>query len=113
MEDGERQAAEGPRKSKVTLMAKIDQRAIPALDRIANANGVDAAGLMRQFFDDISDVVQFLDDVQAVDLALVQDWFAKLIVQRCRGATPEALRAMGRIWDHAAELKAQQGGNKK
>lgn len=111
MEDEQRQAAEGARKAKVTLVAKIDQRALPALGRVANANEVNTAQLMGRFFSDISDTVQFLENAQGGSFATVEDWFAKLIVERCHRATPEVLRAVGRIWDRAAELKAQEGGD--
>ena len=105
-------STQGAGRPKPTLVAKIDQRAMPALDRVANANEVNTARLMSQFFDDISNAIQFLDAAQGGTWTAVEDWFAKLIIQRCCGATPEALRAMGRIWDRAAELKTQQGGDK-
>jgi len=95
MKEEERQATEGAGMSKVTLVAKIDQRAIPALDRVANTNEVNTAQLMSQFFSDISNTVQFLDSVQGGNFAAVESWFAKFIVDRCCGSTPEALRAMG------------------
>jgi len=101
---------QGTEGSKATLVAKIDQRAMPALDRIAETNEVNTAQMMTQLFSDISDAVQFLDSVQGGTWSTVEDWFARLIIQRCTWATPEALRAMGRIWDRAAELKMQQGG---
>lgn len=110
MADEQRQPTEGTIKPKVTLVAKIDQRVIPALDRIANMNEVNTAQLMSQFLSDIGDAVEFLSNAQGGSFATVEDWFAGLIVQRCRGATPEALRAVGHIWDRAAELKTREGG---
>jgi len=98
-------------RSKATLVAKIDQLAMPALDRIAYINEVNTAQMMSRLFADISDAVQFLDSIQGGTWTTVEDWFAKLIIQRCTWATPEALRAMGRIWDRAAELKTQKGGD--
>ncbi|MCL0065911.1 hypothetical protein M1N79_03430 [Dehalococcoidia bacterium] len=105
-----RQAVEGAGKSKVTLVAKVDQGAIPALDQVANANDVNTAQLMSQFLSDIGDAVEFLNNAQSGSFATVGEWFARLIAQRCRGATPEALRAVGHIWDRAAELKTREGG---
>ena len=67
---------------------------------------------MVQFFDDISDAVEFLDSAQGGSMITVEDWFAERIVERCCGAMSEELRAVGHIWDRAAELKAQQGGDK-
>jgi hypothetical protein len=90
-------------------VAKIDQRAMPALDRIAETNEVNTAQMMSQLFADISDAVQFLDSVQGGAWTTVEDWFANLIIERCAQATPETLRAMARIWEHAAELKMQKG----
>ena len=112
MKEEEKQATEGVEMSKVTLVAKIDQRAIPALDRVANTNEVNTAQLMSQFFSDISNTVQFLDSAKGDSFTAVESWLAKFIVDRCCGATPEALRAMGRIWDRAAEIKAHEGGTK-
>lgn len=99
-------------KAKATLVAKIDKRVVPALDRIAETNQVNTAQLMSQFFSDIADTVEFLGAAQGGSFDTIEDRFAKLIVQRCCGATPEALRAVGRIWDRAAELRAQEGGEK-
>lgn len=97
---------------KATLIAKVDERVVPALDRIATTNQVNTAQLMSRFLGDIADCVDFLGAAQGGTFDSVADRFAKLIIQRCHGATPEALRAMGRIWDRAAELKAQEGGAK-
>ncbi len=99
-------------KPKVRLVAIIDQRALPALDRLAKAYGVNTAQFMSQFFEDVSDAVEFLDSAQDDTWATVEDWLAKRIIQRCCGATPEELRDVGHIWDRAAELKAQLGGDK-
>jgi hypothetical protein len=65
--------------------------------------------MMSQLFADISDAVEFLDSVQGGAWTTVEDWFAKLIIERCTQATPAALRAMARIWEHAAELKIRKG----
>jgi len=97
---------------KATLIAKIDQRVIPALDRVATANETTTAQLMSQFFGDVTDLVQFLDSSQGDSFIAIEDKFAELIIKRYRGTKPSALRAMGRIWDRAAELKAQEGGGK-
>jgi hypothetical protein len=105
-------SAERADKSKVTITAKIDQRAMSALDRVAKAYGVSSAQFMVQFFDDMSDAVEFLDSSQGGGLITFEDWFAQRIVERWCRATPEELRAVGRVWDRAAELKAQQGGAK-
>lgn len=104
--------AEASGAMKTTLIAKIDKQVVPVLDRVANTNEVNAAQLMSRFFSDITDAVQFLDSAQGGSFTTIEDWFAKLIIERCHGATPEALRAVGRFWDRAAELRAQQGGEK-
>jgi len=104
-------STQGTERSKATLVARIDQRAMPALDRIAETSEVNTAQMMTQLFSDISEAVQFLDDIQGGTWSTVEDWFARLIIQRCTRATPEALRAMGHIWERAAELKMQEGGN--
>jgi secreted PhoX family phosphatase len=96
--------------TKTTLIAKIDNRVVPALDRVADSNQVNTAQLMRQFLGDVADCVEFLDVTRGDTFNSVEDRFARLIVQRCHGATPEALQAVGRIWHRAAELKAQEGG---
>ncbi|MDP2949001.1 MAG: hypothetical protein Q8P22_05640 [Chloroflexota bacterium] len=113
MEYDQRQAARGAETAKVTLVAKIDQRAIPGLDTVAKANMVSTAHLMSQFLDDVGGAVQLLENSEGTSFDTVRDWFAMLIVQRCSGATPETLKAVGRIWARAAELKAQEGGDQR
>lgn len=97
---------------KATLIAKIDERVVPALDQIATTNQVNTAQLMSQFFGDVADAVEFLAAAQGGGFGSIEDRFARLIIQRCPGARPEALQAMGHIWDRAAELKVQEGGAK-
>ena len=104
-------STQGRRRAKATLVAKVDQRAMSALDRIAETNELNTAQMMTQLFADISDAIEFLDDIQGGSWTFVQDWFANLIIQRCPRATPQALRAMGHIWERAAELKMQEGGD--
>jgi hypothetical protein len=96
---------------KTTLIAKIDQRVMPALDRIASTNQVNTSLLMAQFFSDVADSVDFLASAQGGSSDNIEEKFARLIIERCPGATPEALRAARRIWERAAEIKAHEGGN--
>jgi len=98
--------------TKATLITKVDTRVIPALERIASTNRVNTSQFMRRFFSDVADVVDFLSAAQGGTFNTIEDRFAKLLVDRCPEATPEALRAMGHIWDRAAELKAQEAGAK-
>ena len=103
--------SEGAVAKKTTLIAKIDQRVLPALDRIANTNQVNMSQLMGRFFNDVADSVDFLASAQGGSADNIEEKFARLIVERCPGATPEALRAARRIWELAAEIKAQEGGH--
>jgi hypothetical protein len=103
--------SEGAGAKKTTLIAKIDQRVLPALDRIASTNQVNASLLMGQFFSDIADSVDFLASAQGGSSDNIEEKFARLIVERCPRATPEALRAARRIWERAAEIKTQEGGH--
>ncbi len=96
---------------KTSLVAKIDQRVLPALDRIASTNQVNTSLLMGRFFSDIADSVDFLASAQGGSSDNIEETFARLIVERCPRATPEALRAARRIWERAAEIKAQEGGH--
>ena len=98
--------------TKTTLIAKIDSRVLPALDRIADVNEANTAQLMCQFLGDIVDCVEFLDVAPGGTFDSVEDRFARLIIRRCHGATPKALRVVAGIWHRAAELKAQGGGTK-
>ncbi len=102
---------EGLRAKKITLVAKIDQRVLPALDRIASTNQVNTSQLMVQFFNDVADSVDFPASAQDGSSDNIEEKFARLIVERCPGATSEALRAAQRIWERAAEIKAQEGGH--
>ena len=103
---------EGSGAKKTMIIAKIDQRVLPALDCIASTNQVNASLLMGQFFSDIADSVDFLASAQGGSSDNIEETFARLIVERCHGATPEALRAARRIWERAAVIKAQEGGQK-
>ena len=105
-------ANEGAMAKKVTLIAKIDDRVLPALDCIAGANQVNTSQLMRQFFSDVADSVDSLASTQGGSSDNIEEKFARLIVERCPGATLEALRATRRIWERAAEIKAQEGGHR-
>lgn len=100
------------RGTKATLIAKIDNRVVPALDRIAGANQISTTQLMSRLLNDIAEALEVIAAAQGGSFDSVEDWFATLIVERCPQATPEALRAMGRIWDRAAEIKTQEGGSK-
>ncbi len=104
--------SEAAEETKAILVAKIDKRVVPALDRIASTNRVNTSQFMSRFFSDVADVVEFLAAAQGGTFNTIEDRFAKLIIGRCPEATPEALRAVGHIWDRAAELKAQEGGAK-
>ena len=103
---------EGSRDTKATLIARIDKRVISALDRIAETDQTSSAHLMSGLLSDIADGLEVIVAAQGSSFNSVEDWFARLIVERCPQATTEALRTMGRIWDRAAELKAQEGGSK-
>ena len=103
--------SEGLGAKKTTMIARIDQRVLPALDRIASTNQVNTSQLMGQFFSDVADSVDFLASAQHDSSDNVEEKFARLIVERCPGATPEALQRARRIWERAAEIKAQQGGH--
>ncbi len=104
--------SEGPGAKKTTLVAKIDQRVLPALDRIASTNQVNTSQLMGQFFNDVADSVDFLASAQDGSSDNIEEKFARLIVERCHGATPEALQVAQRIWKRAAEIKSQEGGHR-
>jgi len=103
--------SEGLGERKTTLIAKIDQRVLPALDRVASTNRVNTSQLMGQFFNDVADSIDLLSSVQGGSSDNVEEKFARLIVERCPGATHESLRAIQRIWERAAEIKAQEGGH--
>ena len=102
---------EGSAAKKTTLIARIDQRVMPALGRITSTNQVNTSLLMARFFSDVADSVDFLASAQGGSSDNIEEKFARLIVERCPGATPEALRAARRIWERAAEIKAQEGGH--
>jgi len=101
---------EAAERTKATLVAKIDRRVVPALDKIAGTNQMNTAQLMSRLFSDIAETLEVIITAKDNSYNSVKEWFAALIVERCPQATPEALRAMGRIWDRAAEIKAQKGG---
>ena len=103
--------SEGAGEKKTTLIAKIDQRVLPALDRVASTNRVNTSQLMGQFFNDVADSIDLLSSVQGGSSDNVEEKFARLIVERCPEATLEALRAARRIWERAAQIKAQEGGH--
>jgi len=103
--------AQVPGKAESILVAKVNQRAIPALDRVAIANQTNTAQLMAQFFGDITDLVDFVSISQGGTATAIEDKLAELIVERCRGVTPQALQAMGHVWYKAAEkLATGKGG---
>ncbi len=104
--------SEGSGVKKTTLIARIDQRVLPAFDRVANANRVNTSQLMGQFFNDVADSVDFLASAQDGSSDNIEEKFARLIVERCHGATPEALQVAQRIWKRAAEIKSQEGGHR-
>ena len=93
---------------KATLVAKIDGRVFPSLDRLASTNQISVDQMMSGFFSDISDAVEFVGRAQGVSPDTVEDWFAKLIIKRCPDATSETLKAMAQIWERAAVLKTQE-----
>ncbi len=97
--------------TKATLIAKIDKRVLSALDRIAETDQTSSAHLMSRLLSDIADGLEVIVAAQGSSFNSVEDWFARLIVERCPQATTEALRTMGRIWYRAAELRAQEGGH--
>ena len=103
--------SEGAGEKKTTLIAKIDQRVLPALDQIASTNQVNTSQLMGQFFSNVADSVDLLSSAQDDSSDNIEEKFARLIVERCPGATLEALRATRRIWERAAEIKAHEGGH--
>jgi len=103
--------SEGAGEKKTTLIAKIDQRVLPALDQIASTNQVNTSQLMGQFFNDVADSVDFLASAHDGSPDNVEERFARLIVERCPGATTDELWAVQRIWERAAEIKAQEGGH--
>lgn len=104
--------SEGTGEKKTTLVAKIDQRVLPALDQIASTNRVNTSQLMGRFFNDVADSIDLLSSSQAGSSDNIEEKLARLIVERCPGATPETLRATRRIWERAAEIKAQEGGHR-
>lgn len=107
-EHGDNPGASG--EGKGTLVARVDERVVPALDRIASTNQINAGQLMSQFLGDIADTVEFLGIAQGGSLSTVEARFAELIIERCHGATPEELQAMGRIWYRAADILSVRNG---
>ena len=99
-------------RTKATLVAKIDGRVFPSLDRLASTNQISVDQMMSGFFSDISDAVELAGRAQGESFGTVEDWFAKLIIKRCPDATSETLKAMAQIWERAAVLKTQEGGHK-
>ena len=95
-----------------TLIATVDRRVVPALDRIADTSQVRAGQLMSRWLNDIAEAVEVIAGAKGGSFNSVEDWFARLIVERCPQATPEALLAVGRIWARAAHMKARDGGVK-
>jgi len=96
---------------KATLIAKIDERVLPALDQIASTNQVNTSKLMGQFFNDVADSIDLLSSAQGGRSDNIEEKLARLIVERCPGATPETLQTTKRIWERAAQIKAQEGGH--
>ena len=101
-------ASEGARGKKATLIAKIDERVLPALDCIASTNQIDTSQLMCQFFSDVADSVDSLASLKDGSSDNIEEKFARLILERCPGATTEALRVAQRIWERAAQIKAKE-----
>jgi len=108
MIEGNNQGA--AREGKGTLVARVDERVVPALDQIASTNQVNTGQMMGQLLGDIADAVEFLGTAQGGSFSTVEDWFAKLIIERGPSTTPEALQAMGRIWYRAAEILSTKNG---
>jgi len=108
MLEGNNPGETGERKG--TLVARVDERVVPALDRIASTNQVNTGQLMSQYLGDIADTVEFLGASQGGTFDTIEDRFAKLIIERCHGATPEALRAVGNIWYRAADILSTRNG---
>ena len=102
---------EGTGEKKTTLVAKIDQRVLPALDRIASTNRVNTSQLMGRFFNDVADSVDLLASAQGGSSDNIEEKLARLIIEGCPASTTEALRAARRIWERAAEIKVQEGGH--
>jgi len=94
-----------------TLIAKIDQRAMPALDKIAEANQVNTAQLMVGLFTNIADSVDFLALSQDESSDKIEEKLARLVVERCPMVTTGGLQMAQRVWKRAAEIKAQEGVN--
>ena len=101
--------SEGSGEKKTTLIARIDQRVLPALDRVASINQVNTSQLMGKFFNDVADSIDLLASAQGGSSENVEEKLARLIVEGCPATTTEALQAMKRIWERAAEIKAQEG----
>ena len=108
MFEGNNTGAAGEKKG--TLVARIDERVVPALARIASTNQVNAGQLMSQFLGDIADTVEFLSAAHGGSFSTLEYRFAELIIKRCYGATPEALRAVGHIWYRAADILSTRNG---
>ena len=103
--------SEGAREKRTTLVAKIDQRVLPALDQIASTNRVNTSQLMGRFFNDVADSIDLLASAQAGISENVEEKLARLIVEGCPATTTEALQAVKRILERAAQIKAQEGGH--
>ena len=103
--------SEGIIEKKTTLVAKIDQRVLPALDQIASTNRVNTSQLMGRFFNDVADSVDLLAFAQGSSSENVEEKLARLIVEGCPATTTEALQAVQRIYQRAAQIKAQEGGH--
>lgn len=101
--------SEGPGEKKTTLVARIDRRVLPALDQIASINQVNTSQLMGRFFGDVADSVGLLSSGQGGSCENVEEKLARLIVEGCPATTTEALQAVQRIYQRAAEIKAQEG----
>jgi len=95
---------------KGTLVARVDERVVPALDQIASTNQINTGQMMGQLLGDIADAVEFLGAAHGGSFSTVEDWFAKLIIERGHSTTPEALQAMGHIWYRAAEILSTKNG---
>ena len=104
--------SEGSAAKKTTLIAKIDQRVLPALDQIASTNRVNTSQLMGRFFSNVADSIDLLSSGQGGSSDNIEEKLARLIVEGCPATTTEALQAVKRILERAAEIKAQEGGHR-
>lgn len=99
-------------KSKAMLTIRIDRRAMDCLNRIAEADNSSDAAVMVRFFESLQYSVALVDADHRGDLSTIRDGMAGLLLAEMPHASPEALRFGASIWERAAQLRAQQGGEK-